>query len=668
MTQYMLMFSLGPVQPFIAQARKTRDLWLGSLIFSKLMYAGTKNINKSLVYPTIPITGDDPAQLSTEDSIPNIPNKYVAIFHDLTKARDAARQSEMEIARQWQAICKTVKEHIIGGSGDEETDAIWNRQTQFNTLFETYWVIVEQKEEQEYGDWFAETESMLAARKRLRDFQPQNEPGEKSGISGDREVLHGSNSSRDGIKEFWKRIARGRSPNVIDQEGNERLDSIDLIKRFAMVVKEMPQKPFPSTSSIATASFIEGLLTKGVNSDTLQKWFGLTQYKELAVMQSDTIPYLEVKADSEQKRSILTLDGDCYFPETFTEYRLKKDYSITDPEGEKRQDILTKGAAALSALLKVSDAQDITRPTPYYAIIQMDGDNMGILLSSMKNDAEHKAISEALTSFSRETVLGLVEKQYPARLVYAGGDDVLAFAPLARDAATPGQPIHVLDLVNVLQKNYRKAVIDALLASEGEERVKGITASTGIAVAHHYTPLSYVLRSTREAERIAKKRYGKNALAVTLVRRSGEQTRVGCRWRYDGLEDDGQPIRLFSEFYRLFKHDILSPKCVYLLLEEAPTLVGLPKEAQTSEIKRVLQRQYDKERDRQSGGTTDLPRLAGQLAQLAAAMNEDVHQRHSPGKQLYLAVELHADRTRYGLVETLGWLLIMAFLARKEGE
>ncbi len=28
--EFMLMFSLGPVQPFIAQARKTRDLWLGS--------------------------------------------------------------------------------------------------------------------------------------------------------------------------------------------------------------------------------------------------------------------------------------------------------------------------------------------------------------------------------------------------------------------------------------------------------------------------------------------------------------------------------------------------------------------------------------------------------------------------------------------------------------
>jgi len=668
MTQYMLMFSMGPVQLFIVQARKTRDLWLGSLIFSRLMHAGMKDIQASLVYPSLLTTRDNPAHPTTEDETANVPNKYVAIFDTLTEAQGAARQSKTKIADQWKAICNAVKQQIISNRGDKVADTIWDRQTNFNTLFETYWVIVKHKEKQEYGDWFAETENMLAARKRLRDFQPQDEPGEKSSISGDREILHDSDTSRDGMRAFWKRIARGRSPNDIDQEGNERLDSIDLIKRFAMGVKGMPQKPFPSTSSIATASFVESLLTKDMNSGALQKLSGLTQYQELAVMRSRAIPYLEMKADSGQKRSILTLDGDCYFPETFTEYRLKKDYYITDAEDVKRQQILTAGSTALSALLKSSDEQGITRPTPYYAIIQMDGDDMGILLSSVKDNTEHKRISEALSSFARVTALDLVEERYPARLVYAGGDDVLALAPLARDVGEPGQPGHVLDLVDMLQTNYQKAVLAALLSSEHERRMEAITASTGMVITHHFAPLSYAVRSTLEAEHIAKKRYGKNALVVTVIRRSGEQTRAGCRWRYDGLADDGQPIALFSEFYRLFKHDILSPKCVYILLEEAPALIGLPEKAQTSEIKRVFLRQYDKEREKQNGDKTNLPGLAEQLTGLAAVMNKDVRQRHPSDRQLDLAVELHADKTRHGLIETLGWLQVMAFLARKEGE
>src|SRR5438132_10188231 len=79
-----------------------------------------------------------------------------------------------------------------------------------------------------------------------------------------------------------------------------------------------------------------------------------------------------------------------------------------------------------------------------------------------------------------------------------------------------------------------------------------VTASIGIAIAHHYTSLSYVRRVSKEAEQLAKNHYGRNALVVTVLRRSGEQTRVGCHWHYVGLVDEAQPIPLFSSFYDLF--------------------------------------------------------------------------------------------------------------------
>lgn len=71
--QYMLMFSLGPVQTFIAQARKTRDLWLGSFLLSMMMEAAMKGLENKLVYPADPtIKGD----------ISNLPNKFVALFNN----------------------------------------------------------------------------------------------------------------------------------------------------------------------------------------------------------------------------------------------------------------------------------------------------------------------------------------------------------------------------------------------------------------------------------------------------------------------------------------------------------------------------------------------------------------------------------------------------------
>ena len=677
--QFMLMFSLGPVQTFIAQARKTRDLWSGSLLLSTLMQAAMERIDGTFIYPAT----------QKVENTPDIPNKYVAIFYDLEKAQVAAAKSKQQIAEQWRDICLAVWKKIIDGHDDEETRRIWKRQTgvdvethqmDIDTLFETYWVIVERKEGQGYGAWFKVTESTLAARKRLRDFKKEDELGEKSAISGEREILRRKGTSRKEIEQFWVKIAAHHSQMDIDQEGKEHLDAIDLVKRFAMEVKAFTtEKPFPSTSSIATASFVERLLETAIDPPrVLEDWHRVTSGKLIGKAPEATqdILYLARKSNDPryaERKWLLRRDGDLYFAETFAPRRLKEDYRITDQI--EAENLAKSGKEALRALLKAADALKITRPTPYYAVVQMDGDNMGILLSGVEDDTEHNRISEALSSFSRETALNLVEKQYPARLVYAGGDDVLAFAPLARDVAEPDQPRHVLDLVDMLQTQYRKKVTGALLPPEDERRVKEVTVSTGVVITHHLTSLSYVLRSAREAESIAKKRYGRNALVVTLIRRSGEQTRVGCHWRYTELGADdspGQPIALFSRFYRLFKEDVLSPKCIYTLLEEAPALVKMkieeeqaskkPLSAIQSEIKRVLKRQRDNQRIADFPDT-EVDQYAWHLTRLAAAIDADEYPHLREGS---VSVELHADRRRYGLVEVLGWLLVMAFLARKD--
>src|SRR2546421_509290 len=97
----MLLFSLGPVQTFIAQARKTRDLWLGSYLLAKLMEAATEELKGDLVYPTDRV-------VDRERDIPDIPNKFVAIFQSSEAAHEAAEQSEIRIQRRWEEICNKV--------------------------------------------------------------------------------------------------------------------------------------------------------------------------------------------------------------------------------------------------------------------------------------------------------------------------------------------------------------------------------------------------------------------------------------------------------------------------------------------------------------------------------------------------------------------------------
>jgi CRISPR-associated protein Cmr2 len=672
MTQSMLMFSLGPVQPFIAQARKTRDLWIGSLLLSRLMEAAMAGITEQIIFPTRQVV----------EGIPDIPNKYVALFSSPGEAQRAAEGSTARIKAQWEHISDTVWNNVIG-IDDETTSAIWHRQTDFDHLFEIYWAIVPREEEglrKEYGVWLEETESLFAARKRLRDFKAQDEPGEKSSISGEREILRSHPTRQESNKAFWIRIAKKLSPRDINQEGEERLDAIDTIKRFAMNAHALqPEKPFPSTSSIATATFVEKLLDCDPQHDAFRRWEAATATagKRLLTKPQEAIreeiPYLFQHA-TEAWRWLLQRDGDLYFPAMFTPERLKKDYGITSAD-----DVIRQGKDALGKLFTVTDTCHITRPTPYYAVMQMDGDNMGVLLSGTRDEKEHQAISRALSDFAHNTAPNDVEQRYPARLVYAGGDDVLALAPLVRDTteANRGQPLSILNLADELQIHYQERLEAALPSSrtsqdQNEERILKGTASMGIAVAHHYTALSYVLRSARAAEDAAKRRYGRNALVITILRRSGEQTQVGCHWRYpDPQNKIQQPIELFSRFLSLFKDDLLSPKCVFILLEEAPALVGLDRTAQESEVRRVLLRQLKPRTNEEKNNLQKeiKEQLAPHLVALAEKMDEDERAQATEDDQKEcLAVDLHSTRRRYGLVEVFGWLLVMTFLARKDQE
>jgi len=649
-TQYMLMFSLGPVQPFIMQARKTRDLWIGSYLLSKLMEAALQGLEKDreLVFPT---------DTTVEGNIPDLPNKYVAIFDKQEQAEQVAKQSIERIVDYWSALCHDVREKILSAENtSQETRKIWERQTNPNTLFEMFWVIVA-GDTNHYGSWLDQTQQALDARKRLRDFQFQNEYGEKSTISGEREALHGRETPRQSVKAFWRELTQNLSPNDISKDGSERLDAIDTIKRFATKTSKergIPKQPFPSTSTIATAPFVKQLLTAQIDASVLKGWEDATR-DELGSMQTDALPSLQAIAQENSCSWILKRDGDLYFRETFTTKRLQKDYAIGLIHAAEAEIRANEGRSALNKLLAATKAKEISSPTPYYALVQMDGDNMGTLMSGTQDKKAHRDISEALSTFARETVPNIVEENQSGRLVYAGGDDVLAFAALEG----------LLSLGNDLQEEYCKQMQDAV---PDKERKKKVTASMGIAIAHHYTPLSFVLAAVRDAEKLAKNHYGRNALVVTVIRHSGEQTRVGCRWHYDGLQDDTQPIPLFQHFYDLFEKNTLSPKSVFTLLEDAPTLVRLPIDAQKSEVKRIFVRQWS----RLKGESLDvIERNARSLADKVVVLASEMDKVKIEGERedAEKSTELHEEnRRRYGLVEVLGWLLVMVFLTRRGEE
>lgn len=673
----LLLFTIGPVQPFIAQARKTRDLWVGSFLLSKLMQAAMSDLDGKLdeegkprlIFPFNP---------KTSKQIPDLPNKFVALLASEEEARQTAREAERLLRARWKGIADEVWKHLTGWAPDiKQAQKVWDSQILFKSFFEVYWAIAPEQEPGEpYGGWYARAQRALDARKRLRDFQQQEEaePGEKSTISGERQVLHGSKGDIESVRKFWADIAEKYPPAQISHDGSERLDAIDAIKRYATVADDIPNPPFPSTSTVAAAPFFAALLVKAPEFQALSKelknWEKLTDVDRMAQgANPDGLPYLAKRAGTQCE--LLWRDGDCFYPETYTPERLNENYGLAK-DAPRTQELVKSAPAVLRALRQAAATDDVKiQPlNAYYAVLTMDGDHMGTLLSNVADRHEHRKISGALSYFSREVAPPLVERSdYPAKLIYAGGDDVLALVPL-RD---------VLPLCQRLQAEYVQAMEPAtkvLLERIGKQgKPLHVTMSAGIAIAHYLDPLSHVLREARHAEETAKERYGRNAAVVTLLRRSGEPTTVGCKWQYDSLSEDNQPLHLFEEVQGLLESGALSRKFVYNLAEEAAILSRLDqttreeRSPQESEIKRLLKRGRSKE---ESLPDDKLESLAKRLAALATKMNPSeangtkTRKAEEEGKRD--EEELWRPGPRRGLVELSGWLLLMAFSLRGEAD
>ncbi|MDD2202012.1 MAG: type III-B CRISPR-associated protein Cas10/Cmr2 [Firmicutes bacterium] len=154
-----------------------------------------------------------------------------------------------------------------------------------------------------------------------------------------------------------------------------------------------------------------------------------------------------------------------------------------------------------------SDAEDLA--LPYYAILFMDGDSMGKHLSSKPERTGQ--ISKAISDFSR-AVPQIVEREYHGRVVYAGGDDVLALLPV--DEA--------LDCAVRLRRAF-----------EGSSKSSGVpmTISASILCVHAKSPLQAAFAAAhRLLDDIAKEGIGRDAFVIQVRKRGGSPLTIAKPW------------------------------------------------------------------------------------------------------------------------------------------
>ncbi|HLX09055.1 MAG TPA: type III-B CRISPR-associated protein Cas10/Cmr2 [Thermoanaerobaculia bacterium] len=493
----VLAIALGPIQDFIASARRCRDLWFGSWLLSELAKAAALEVDSGGAELIFPGTDRDELRAGSETAVGN---KIVARVPDGTSPGDLAERGREAVGRRLAVIRDEAFDRIVDTLPDGPYFLRDMARLQVEDLIEYVWSSA-QETAAGYRAARDDAERLLAARKHTRLWPPVawGAPVPKSSLDGAREsvlreeLFDGIHAGRFGAEEVRRRYQVGSA---------ERLCGVGLLKRHGRRDGSRFSHHFLSTGHLAAWPLLERL--EGIPSagELRALWERLIGALRAGGVDLDD---LLVYADPDHSHSLVgRYDGGLLFesrlPDLFPE--------IPDPAARRAR--VEPARRALAAFLS---AVGVGHPVPYYAVLMADGDLMGKAIDRQPGFAEHRALSAALAGFARRA-RQLVEGAHRGELIYAGGDDVLAFVPLHRAVACARE----------LAGEFCSRLAAFPVAAGGAAP----TLSVGVGVSHFLDPMSDALALARKAERQAKAT--RNALAVLVDKRSGPPLAVTGTW------------------------------------------------------------------------------------------------------------------------------------------
>jgi hypothetical protein len=177
---------------------------------------------------------------------------------------------------------------------------------------------------------------------------------------------------------------------------------------------------------------------------------------------------------------------------------------------------LAKEAIGWSAPRHFPSTHDLARLSPddyfpYYAILSMDGDNMGKHLSG--NLDRRLDISRSVSKFSH--AVPAIVGQHGGTVIYAGGDDVLALLPAESALACAA--------------SLRTEFV------EQTSRAVPMTISASILYLHYKSPLRAGLATAQALlDNTAKDAMGRDSFVLRVEKRSGSPLMIAKPWTRNG--------------------------------------------------------------------------------------------------------------------------------------
>jgi CRISPR-associated protein Cmr2 len=364
----LLTISIGPVQEFIAAARKTADLQAGSNLLQCLACEAANYVGGygELIFPSSTAEGGA--------------NKILVLLHEDQDPKVVARECRKRLKRKLMECWQAVLNQLPAGTIDEE---LANNQVKNFLEFYAAWMPLDN--EVDYPAIRQELERLLAGRKALRDFkQPLSFPDRfKSPLDPSRDTVI---------------LNHAKLKSCLQLKESEYLDAISVLKRYVGMHPAILDNCFPNSPALGRRSQVPSTSEMAFRSLELR-----------LEGSANPIPSLERLKDFANKHNIE--------PSTIV-FANRLEEELT---GEQKGEALKLRSDFLQEL-------HISEVFPYYAILAADGDRMGQILSTLHKPEAHRTFSAQLAQFAKKA-RDIVD-QHGGYCIYTGGDDVLALLPL----------------------------------------------------------------------------------------------------------------------------------------------------------------------------------------------------------------------------------------------
>jgi len=551
MNKLLHIFTFSPIQGFISNSRRLSDLYHSSLFLSTLtenLMKVIKDLNTEIIYPVLVENGQ---------GLANYPNRIVFLA-DGCICEDVVKKFRELRERVYETILREVLDRV--GISKEEKEKIREQaKLHLENYFRAYCECTNSEElkkwkeklkqhlGKDYDDYavaYDWTERKLGALKSKKPYEPFVDAYTyNGGKHPDGCTLCGE---RAHLAVDWKKFKENLQKDIKHylKEG-EKLCGVCLVKRFAFYCLE--RQTFPSVHDIANAKFKDELKDFEQN------------YKDRA---SELKSLLQQYMGEEKPRDHLW------------EYNAEL-FDIEELERIKREEDLSLVIDDLIRELRwIYNNEFLSKPSKnYFAIIISDGDSMGDWLglnSKIRKEklerAFHEKFSKALSNYAREIKSLESKEKFGLRIVYAGGDDVLAVADLRE----------FLDFAGKLNPTFKEKV--------GENA----SVSAGIVIGHQRDNLAYLLNEAGKAEEKAKSVEGKSAFCITVIPRGGGPVSFWAKWEF---------LSLFKDTIEYFEKEIIGDRTVYDIREIAGKFEASkekPTEIVLALLRGMLKRRVDK--------------------------------------------------------------------------